>query len=137
MNPEPPSELGAIHLTFRLIAVLVLIPTSYYLIVCLPFTLLPVGDRIELPIMASLAWAAVALWYVYGKLHLVHQSLFPNILMGATVGASFGLSVGFLGSIFLLPIPDIAPLIGIVIVAPVCFLLGALGGGMGWLLRRL
>jgi hypothetical protein len=51
--------------------------------------------------------------------------------MGAVLGLSVGLSFGFLAPICILPIPDIAPLIGLFILAPICLLIGGVFGGLG------
>jgi hypothetical protein len=51
-----------------------------------------------------------------------------NVLVGAGIGLGFGLLFGVLAPIALLTNPDIAPLIGLVFVTPICLLIGALFG---------
>jgi hypothetical protein len=59
---------------------------------------------------------------------LAPRSVGYSVLVGAGVGVSVGLFLGVLAPIALLPNPDIAPLIGFVVVTPVSLLIGALCG---------
>jgi hypothetical protein len=123
-------SVGPLQFGFRLAAIFVSVPVSYYLVICVPFLLFPPGGFL-LPILFSLVWLAVVIWYVYWKRDLAPSRVGLGVLMGALLGLSVGLSIGFLAPICMLPIPDIAPLIGLFLVAPVCLLIGGLFGGLG------
>lgn len=122
--------------TFRVLVLLVVVPSTYYFIFWVPFSLIPVppGLRWINSTVALLCAIAVG-WYVWSKTGLAPDKLISSVLYGAIVLGGVGFFAGFLGPIIFTPDANQGPLLGIFITGPLGFLLGGIGGFFYWLIR--
>jgi hypothetical protein len=65
----------------------------------------------------------------------LYPDLFTTVVLGALAAGAIGFSVGFFGPLALTPDSPQGPLTGILITGPLGLLLGAIGGGVYWLVH--
>lgn len=123
------------RLIFRLMALLLVVPATYYFIYWVPFSLLPFIERRWIPNIISLLCAAGVGWYVWKKLRYAQDKLISSTLLGAIVVGAIGFCAGFFGPILLTPAANQGPLLGIFITGPLGFPLGGVGGFVYWLVK--
>jgi hypothetical protein len=121
---------------FRVTAVLVVVPATYYFIYWVPFSLIPFIEQRWIPGIICLLCAASVGWYVWKKLGSAQHELISNTLLGAVVLGAIEFCAGFFGPIIFTPEANQGPLLGIFITGPLGFLFGAVGGFLYWLMRR-
>lgn len=120
---------------FRVLAVLFVVPATYFFIYWLPFSLIPLGDQRWIAGIVSLVCAAGAGWYVWRKTGSAPGDLISSVFYGAIVLGGIGFSAGFFGPMIFDPGANQGPLLGIFITGPLGFLLGGAGGFIYWLTR--
>ena len=124
------------RLIFRLLAVLVVVPATYYFIYWMPFSLFPFIEARWIPSIISLFCAVGAGWYVWKKLGSAPTGLISSALFGAVVLGAIGFCAGFFGPLIFAPGANQGPLLGIFFTGPLGFLLGGVGGVVYWLVKR-
>jgi hypothetical protein len=108
---------------FRVIAMLVVIPATYYF-TKYPFSPVPFrGNSI-----ISLLCAAGVGWYVWVKLRSAPADTFSSTLLGAILLGSAGFDVGFFGPQIFVPGSNEGPVLGMFITGPIGFIFGAIFG---------
>ena len=120
----------------RLLAMLVVVPATYYFIYWVPFSLFPFSETRWIPGIISLLCAVGVGWYVWNKLGSAPEGLISSALVGAAVLGAIGFCAGFFGPIIFAPEANQGPLLGIFITGPLGFLLGAVGGVVYWLVNE-
>lgn len=123
-------------LIFRVLALLVVVPSAYCFIYWLPFSLIPLGEQRWIANILSLFCAVGVGCYVWSKSRSAPNGLISYIFYGAIVLGGIGFSVGFFGPIIFTPDAAQGPLLGIFITGPLGFLLGSIGGSLYWLIYR-
>ena len=123
------------RLAFRVLALLLVVPATYYFIYWVPFSLLPVDDQGWIPSIVSLICAVSAGWYVWTMSASAPDKLIACIVYGAVILGGLGFSAGFFGPIIFAPGANQGPLLGIFIAGPIGFLLGGMGGFVYWWIR--
>ena len=118
------------RLTVRVIAMLVVVPATYFIIYWVAFSTPFSNSGIF-----SLLCAAGVGWYAWKKLGSTPADLFSCTLLGAIVLGAIGFCAGFFGPIILASGGNQAPLLGIFITGPLGFILGAIGGFVYWLAK--
>lgn len=121
------------RLPFRILAVLVVVPATYYFIYWVPFSFFPILTH---PWIATLVSALCALflgWYAWQKLASIPEGPVSCIFLGSVVLGSISFCAGFFGPIILTPEANQGPLLGIFITGPVGFLIGGISGYVYWL----
>ena len=121
------------RLFVRLLALLVVVPATYYFIFWVPFSLFPFIESRWIPSFISLVCAAGVGWYVWRVLGAAPHGLVSSTVTGAIVTGAVGFCAGFFGPIILTPEANQGPLLGIFFTGPLGFLLGGVGGGVYWL----
>ncbi len=124
------------RLIFRVMALLLVVPATYYFIYWVPFSLIPFIEQRWIPSIISLLCAAGVGWYVWRKLGSTQEGLVSSTLLGAVVLGAIGFCAGFFGPIIFAPGANQGPLLGIFITGPLGFLLGAVAGFLYWLVYR-
>ena len=124
------------RLAVRLLALLVVVPSTYCYIYWMVFSLIPVGYQDWISLLGSLLCALGAGWYVWAKLGSVSANLASCIFSGALLLGGVGFSAGFFGPIIFSPGANQGPLLGLFITGPMGFLLGGLAGLVYWLTRE-
>ena len=122
----------------RLLAILVVVPATYFFIYWVPFSLLSAAlgeQRWIIANVVSLFCAVAAGWFVWSKLGSAHQGLISSILIGAVLFGGIGFSAGFFGPIIFTPQANQGPLLGIFITGPLGFVLGGIAGFLYWSIR--
>ena len=119
----------------RIVALLLVVPATYYFVFWLPMSLVPFGEGSPLPGLIALASAAAAGWYVWRVLGSVETGLVTHVMLGAIVLGAIGFCGGFFGPMLFAPEANQGPLLGLFITGPLGFLLGGIGGLIRWLSR--
>jgi hypothetical protein len=125
-----------VKLLFRLLAVLVVVPATYYFIYWGPFSLVPFIEQRWIPSTISWLCAAGVGWYVWKKLGSTPVGLISSTLLGAVVIGAIGFCAGFFGPIIFAPEANQGPLLGIFITGPLGFLIGGVSGFVYWQAKR-
>jgi hypothetical protein len=81
--------------------------------------------------LARFVWRTTA-----GGGERVSRSLAMSIVRGAVVVGTLGFVAGFFGPIIFTPKANQGPLLGIFITGPLGVIVGAIGGGVQWSMRR-
>ena len=119
-------------LLFRILAMLVVVPATYYFIYWVPFSLVPFMEHRWIPNLVSLLCAVGVGWYAWKRLSSVPRGLVSSTLLGAIMLGSIGFCAGFFGPMILTPGANQGPLLGIFITGPLGFLFGGVGGLAYW-----
>jgi hypothetical protein len=121
-------------IAFRLIALLIVVPSTYYFIFWLPLSLIPLGKQIWIRNIVSLSFAFGMGWYVWTKSDSMPNKLMTCMFYGAVMVGAIGFSLGFWGPIIFAPGANQGPLLGIFITGPLSFMFGGFLGFFYWLL---
>jgi hypothetical protein len=121
-------------IAYRLFALLIVVPATYFFIFWVPRSLIPVGEQIWIRNIVSLLFAFGMGWYVWTKSDSVPNKLMTCIFYGAIMVGAIGFSVGFWGPIIFSPGANQGPLLGLFITGPLGFILGGFLGFFYWLL---
>jgi hypothetical protein len=124
------------RLILRVMALLVVIPAAYFFIYWVPFALLSFIESRWIPSVIAWLCAIGVGWYVWKKLGSTPDELIASILLGAIVLGAIGFCGGFFGPMLFAPQANQGPLLGIFVTGPLGFLLGAVGGGLYWVLYK-
>ena len=119
----------------RVLAMVVVVPASYFFIFWVPFSLLPFREHRWIASLISLLCAIAIGRYTWKKLETAPDGLVSNVMLGAIVTGAIGFSGGFFGPIIFTPEANQGPLLGIFITGPLGFILGGVGGLVYWLVR--
>lgn len=119
----------------RVLAVLVIVPATYYFIYWVPFAHGPFAQQRWIPGLVSLLCAGGVGWYVWSRLGAGPSGLVSSTVLGAVALGSAGFCAGFFGPIVLTPEANQGPLLGIFITGPLGFVLGGIGGFAYWLAK--
>jgi hypothetical protein len=119
----------------RLVALLFVVPATYFFIYWVPFSLLPLGDDRELANVVSLLCAMGAGWFVWRKLATFGYGVISSIFVGAVLLGGIGFTAGFFGPIIFMPESNQGPLLGLFITGPLGFVVGAVAGLIYWVSR--
>ena len=124
------------RLAFRLLALLVVVPSTYFFIFWTVFSFVPVGDQVWISMLGSLLSAMVAGWYVWTRSGEGQTSLISCIFLGAFLLGGIGFVLGFFGPMLFAPGANQGPLLGLIITGPLGFVLGGIGGFVYWWNRK-
>lgn len=119
----------------RVLALLVVMPATYYFVYWVPFSLVPFIEQRWIPSLISFLVAAGVGWYTWRILKSTPKGPVTNILLGAIVLGSIGFCAGFFGPIIFAPQANQGPMLGIFITGPLGFILGGVGGLAYWLVK--
>ncbi len=119
------------RLIVRVIAMLVVVPATYFFIYWVPLSLSPFSNS-GIP---SLLCAAGVGWYVWKKLGSTPADAFSCTLLGAILLGAVGFCAGFFGPMILASGGNQGPLLGIFLTGPLGFILGGIGGFVYWLAK--
>jgi hypothetical protein len=110
---------------------------TFYFVLWLPCSLLPLGDAFPLvaPIL-SLACAAAAARFVWTRTVRISSGCATSSVLGALIVGGIGFTGGFFGPMVFAPGANQGPLLGIFITGPLGALAGAIGGALWWGWRR-
>ncbi len=120
----------------RIIALLLVVPATYFFIYWLPCSLLPLGDQRWIANLLSLLCAVAVGWYVWKKLGSGNNGVIPSILLGAVLLGGIGFTGGFFGPMIFTPRSNQGPMLGIFITGPLGFLVGGVIGFIYWITRK-
>ena len=123
------------RLISRLVALLFVVPATYYFTYWLPFSLVPLGDNRWIANLVSLLCALGIGWYVWIKFSTSHHGAISSILLGAVLLGGIGFIVGFFGPIIFMPNANQGPMLGIFITGPLGFVVGGIAGFLYWVVR--
>jgi len=123
-------------LLLRILALLVVVPATYYFVYWVPFSLIPIGEQRWIASVVSLACAVGAGWFVWGKLAHAPRGVLASMLIGAVLVGGIGFVGGFFGPLIFTPESNQGPLMGLFITGPLGFLVGAIGGLVLGIVRR-
>jgi hypothetical protein len=123
------------RLIARLVALLFIVPATYYFIYWLPFPLVPLGENRWVANLVSLFCALGAGWYVWSKFATTHHGAISSILLGAVLLGGIGFTAGFFGPIIFMPHANQGPMLGIFITGPLGFIGGGIVGFLYWTVR--
>src|SRR6266567_6671745 len=125
----------AMKLFIRIIALILVVPLTYYFIFWLPCSLLPLGEQRWIANVISLTCAAGAGWFVWVKTASVSDSAISTTILGAVIFGGIGFTGGFFGPIIFTPGANQGPLLGIFITGPAGFVLGGIAGFVYWIMK--
>lgn len=112
----------------RIIALILVVPATYYFIFWLPCSLLPLGEQRWIANVISLTCAVGAGWFVWAKIASVSEGAISTTILGAVIFGGIGFTGGFFGPIIFTPGANQGPLLGIFITGPAGFVLGGIAG---------
>ena len=119
-------------LVVRILAMLVIVPATYYFVYWVPVSLLPFTEHRGIPELVSFLCAASVGWFAWRRLSAEPRGPIASAFLGAVVLGAIGFSAGFFGPLLFTPEANQGPLLGIFITGPLGFLLGAVGGLVWW-----
>ena len=121
----------------RIIAILFVVPATYYFVYWVPLSAVPLGeDRWLTAKLVAALCAMAAGWYVWTRLPRFRDSPVSSMLIGAFVIGSVSFLAGFLGPIMLSPESNQGPLLGLLITGPLGIVVGLVVGFFWWRYRR-
>jgi hypothetical protein len=120
----------------RFVALLLVVPATYFFVYWLPFSLLPIGENRWIASFGSLVAAGAAGWFVWAKLGSSNSGALTSMLAGAVLIGATGFVAGFFGPLIWAPEANQGPLLGIFFTGPLGFVAGGIGGLVYWILRR-
>ncbi len=123
-------------LPFRILAMLIIVPATYYFIYWVPFSFLPFTEYHWIPALLSFMCALGVGWYSWKKLGTISDGPISSIFLGAIVLGSISFCAGFFGPMIITPEANQGPLLGIFITGPVGFLIGGISGFICWLTKK-
>ena len=112
---------------------------TLYFVLWLPlWFFVPMGRSPAVRIPVALLCAIAAFRYFWRRRPSTSTSrgLLASIARGALLVGITGFLIGFVGPMIVAPTANQGPLLGILITGPLGCALGAIGGGIGWLVRR-
>lgn len=112
----------------RMIAVLVVVPSTFSFISFLPFALIDLRGNDWIAIAGPLIVALAAGWLVWRMIGSSQLGALASMCLGAILVGAIGFAAGFLGPIIFSPNANQGPLLGIFITGPVGFVIGGIGG---------
>jgi hypothetical protein len=124
------------RLAFRILAILVVVPTTYYFIYWVPFSLVPFREQRWIPSIVSLLCAIACGWFAWKRLGATPVGLIASSLYGAIMLGAIAFCAGFFGPIIFTPGANQGPLLGIFITGPLGFLIGGIGGVIYWFTKK-
>ena len=122
-------------LLIRIIALILVVPATYYFIYWLPCSLLPLGEQHWIANILSSACAVAAGWFVWVKTATVSEGAFSTTILGAVLFGGIGFTGGFFGPMIFSPRANQGPLLGIFITGPAGFVLGGIAGFIYWIVK--
>jgi hypothetical protein len=87
-------------------------------------------------LLAAMVGAVLTGRAAWNRLGSVTPGLLTCVGIGSVTAGAIGFTAGFFGPMILAPDANQGPLLGIFITGPLGFLLGGVGGGLYWLLRK-
>lgn len=123
-------------LFIRIIALIFVVPATYYFTYWLPCSLLPLGEQQWIANILSLACAVAAGWFVWVRTASVSDGAISTTLLGAVMCGGIGFAGGFFGPMIFAPGANQGPLLGIFITGPGGFVLGGIAGFIYWTTKR-
>lgn len=124
----------------RLLALLFVVPATYYFVYWVPFSLLrsllPLGRLDWIANSVSLLCAITAGMYIWRKLGLPQAGIVVSMLMGAILLRAVGFVGGFFGPMLLAPEANQGPMLGLFFTGPLGFVAGAILGAIYGVQRR-
>lgn len=119
----------------RVIALLVVVPATYFFVYWLPCSVLPLGEQGWIANVISLLSAVSAGWFVWVKTAAIINSPISTILLGAVLVGGIGFIGGFFGPMIFAPDANQGPLLGIFITGPAGFVVGGSIGFIYWTIK--
>lgn len=124
------------QIALRIILLIIIVPSVYYFIYWVPFSLIPIGEKYWIQILVSTIIAIVIGWFIWNPTKQGSpKGLASTVFTGAFIIGGIGFFGGFFGPIVFSPSSNQGPLLGIFITGPLGFLLGAFGGLIYWLVN--
>jgi len=124
------------RLALRLLAFLVVVPSTYIFSYWMVFSFVPIEEQDWIRNLGSLICAIGTGWFMWPRSGSVPPNLVSCIFYGALLVGGVGFSVGFFGPMIFSPGANQGPLLGLLITGPMGFLLGGVGGLVYWLTRE-
>jgi hypothetical protein len=122
-------------LLIRILALIFVVPATYYFIYWLPCSLLPLDNHRWIANVLSLACAGAAGWFVWVRTASVSDGAISTTILGAVLFGGIGFTGGFFGPIIFTPGSNQGPLLGIFITGPGGFILGGIAGFIYWTIK--
>lgn len=119
-------------LLVRIIALIFVVPATYYFIFWLPCSFLP----LLMANVLAMACAVAAGWFVWVRTASVSSGAISTTIFGAVLLGGIGFTGGFFGPIIFTPEANQGPLLGIFITGPAGFLLGGVAGFIYWTVKN-
>ena len=96
---------------FRIIALIFVVPATYYFIFWAPCSLLPLGEQRWIANILSLTCAVAAGWFVWIKTKSINDGAISTMVFGAVLLGGIGFTGGFFGPIIFTPSANQGPLL--------------------------
>jgi hypothetical protein len=121
----------------RTILTVIAAVATYHFVFWLPCSLIFPLDRPSwLPALLSLACAIAVARYTWRYTASDHPGFALSVGVGAVIVGSIGFVGGFFGPLIFAPDANQGPMLGIFITGPLGALVGGVGGGIYWSMKR-
>jgi hypothetical protein len=123
----------------RIFVLLLATVATFYFVFWLPFWfLLPIGMSTAVRLVGAVSGALAVAWFLWKRKPgaRLPGSLAGCVGKGAVATGVIGFTAGFVGPMIFAPSSNQGPLLGIFITGPLGLVLGAVGGGIYWMVRR-
>lgn len=118
---------------FRLLALLVVFPATYYFVYWVPLSFFPLLHQSSVRAIVSFLCAIGVAYYTWQRVGSTPEGLISSILSFAIILGAIGFFAGFFGPIVFAPGANQGPLLGLFITGPLGFILGGFCGLVYWL----
>ena len=122
------------RLVARILAVLLVVPATFYFVLWVPFSILPLGSNRLIAFGMSMFCTIGVGWFVWRTLKSDHAGVIVTMLLGAVLLGAVGFNAGFFGPLILTDANQ-GPLLGLFITGPLGFMVGAIAGAVYWVKR--
>jgi len=125
------------HISLRIILLLVIAPSVFFFIYWVPFSLIQIGENEFVRMTFSILSAVLTGWFILSATKSPSKnSLLSSIICWAFITGGVGFFAGFFGPIIFTPEANQGPLVGIIFTGPLGLLLGAIIGLIYWLRNK-
>jgi len=127
-------------IVLRIFLTLIVLLFVYFFVYWVPFSLIrgKLGLTTDslIPTIVSWVLAIIVAYFTWKRTGNLANGFVSHILMGGIIIGGISFFAGFFGPMIFAPDANQGPLLGLFITGPVGFVVGLIGGGIYWTIKR-